>query len=240
MRWIKARFKDADVWAEIDAAGKPVVKGGRRAIKYKEAPGAKVYSATASGVVDGTEVIEDPGGGAAGGFGKAGTRTAAQTAAAATDAKARLAALPEGTVVAFSDGACTGNPGPAGSGAVVKLPDGRVLERHRALGLATNNIGELTAVRLALELLDEAGVAKDAPVALFTDSKYAIGVLTQGWKAQANRELIAELKRALAARPLSMSWVAGHAGIPLNERADELARRGVRESMGEMAEGRRR
>ncbi|MES2639905.1 MAG: RNase H family protein [Myxococcota bacterium] len=165
------------------------------------------------------------------GFGKAGTRTAAQSAAAATDAKARIGALPSGTILAFTDGACTGNPGPAGSGAVVKLPDGRVFERYKALGAGTNNIGELFAIQLALDLLKENGVDPSAPVSLFTDSQYSLGVLTKGWKAKANVELIASIKASLKAwKKLKIEWVAGHVGVAENERADALARKGVEES----------
>jgi len=165
------------------------------------------------------------------GFGKAGTRTAAQSAAAATDAKARIGALPSGTILAFTDGACTGNPGPAGSGAVVKLPDGRVFERYKALGAGTNNIGELTAIQLALDLLKENGVDSSAPVSLFTDSQYSLGVLTKGWKAKANVELIASIKASLKAwKKMKIEWVAGHVGVAENERADALARKGVEES----------
>lgn len=251
MKWVQADFKGTQVWAAVDEAGQPVVEAGRRPIRYQATPGAKVYSATAGAVKDGggpakeldagTKAEPSTGAkGAAGGrgasrngsgFGKAGTRTAAQASAAKDDAKARIAALPAGTIVAFSDGACTGNPGPAGSGAVVKLPDGRTLERSRALGQATNNIGELTAIVLALELLEEAGVAADAPTALFTDSQYAIGVLQKGWKPKANLDLIDTVKSGLRKRRnLELHWVAGHVGIPENERADELARRGVEAS----------
>jgi ribonuclease HI len=267
MSWVRADFKGAKVWAEVDGEGKPVVNAGRRGIRYSDAPGAKVYSATASVVKDlggeiqaldaGTpaappapkEANGSPagGGGAAGngaparngarpngrgsGFGSAGTRTAAQSAAAATDAKARIAAVADGTALAFTDGACTGNPGPAGSGAVVKLPDGRTVERHRALGTGTNNIGELTAIQLALDLLAENEVDPLTPVMLYTDSQYALGVLTKNWKPKANVELIGSIKAALRPwRRLRIEWVAGHVGVPENERADALARRGVEES----------
>ena len=68
-------------------------------------------------------------------------------------------------------------------------------------------------------------------VALFTDSQYALGVLTKGWKAKANQELIAEVKAALRPwKQLTVEWVAGHVGVADNERADALARRGVEES----------
>lgn len=242
--WKRATFKGKEVWAEVDAAGRPLVDGGRRRVRYSDKAGATIYRAGASGVTDGPggavdlpegEVATDRGpakpAGRGSGFGSAGTRTAGQAAAAAADARARLAELPAGTIVAFTDGACSGNPGPTGSGAVIRFPDGRHVERHRALGEGTNNVGELVAIGMALSLLDEAGVAPDAPVAVFTDSSYARGVLTLGWKATANKGLIAAIKRALDARPgAKLHWVAGHVGIPENERADALARKGVEES----------
>ena len=250
MKWVRADFRGQQVWAEVDEAGAPVVAGGRRAIRYSDAEGAKVYRAGASDVhdrggaaralPDGTAAApaaakgSTPARGGAGrgsGFGSANTRTAGQAGAAAADARARIAALPPETVLAFTDGACTGNPGPAGSGVVVKLPDGRVREASRALGRATNNIGELTAIDMALELLEQEGVAPEARVALFTDSTYAIGVLTQGWKAKANAELIAGIKARLRSwRNAEVQWVAGHVGIAENERADALAREGVEQS----------
>lgn len=241
MSWVEADFKGTKVWAQVDEAGRPVVDGGRRPIRYSDAPGAKIYRAAAATVQDlggAPRTLEAgvsadapkpaAGSGRGSGFGSAGTRTAAQSAAAASDAKSRLAALPPGTVLAFTDGACTGNPGPAGAGAVVRLPDGRCFERFAACGYATNNVGELTAVGLALDLLAENGVDPGSRVALFTDSQYALGVLTKGWKAKANQELIAELRAALRPwRALSIEWVAGHVGVADNERADVLARKGV-------------
>jgi len=110
----------------------------------------------------------------------------------------------------------------------VELLDGRVAEASRSLGVATNNIAELTAIGMAVEILDEEGVPNDAVVALHTDSKYAIGVLTLGWKAKANRELILGLRDLLAKWPgVRLIWVKGHAGHDGNERADELARVGA-------------
>ncbi len=171
-----------------------------------------------------------PGSGRASGFGSAGTRTAAQATAAKAAAGAQLAASAH-AIQSFTDGACVGNPGPAGSGLVVKFPDGTRVERHRALGLATNNIGELTAIEMALDELAAAGVAPDAAVVVFSDSQYARGVLTLGWKAKANVSLIAGIRAKLRERPgVSLQWVAGHVGIAENERADALAGRGVEDS----------
>lgn len=242
MGWIRSSFKDKEVWAEVDGSGALVVSGGRVPIRYSNKGGAKVYRAGASGIspIEGAPVEDLDSGISAddakskksksksSGFGSAGTRTAAQSAAAAADARQRLADLPEGTVVAFTDGGCKGNPGPAGSGAVVILSDGRRGESAKSLGIATNNVGELAAIGLALDLLDEAEVPTDAPVALFTDSKYTNGVLCMGWKAKANTDLIMGLRRRLRARPgAQIHWVAGHVGIEGNERADALANDGV-------------
>ena len=238
--WRRARFKDKDIWAAVDGSGALRIEGGRVAIRYSGSAGAKLYRAGASGVAVAAESAPEdlPDGVSAdapktqtprgSGFGKAGTRTKAQATAAADEAQRLLDALPEGTIVAFTDGACKGNPGPAGSGAVVELPDGRRIEASRALGRGTNNVAELTAIGLALDLLEQAGIEPTAPVALLTDSSYANGVLCKGWKAKANTELIAELRRRMRARPgLEVHWVAGHVGVAGNERADELANRGV-------------
>ncbi len=166
------------------------------------------------------------------GFGSAGSRTAAQATAAKAAATAQVAAAAAASAIrCFTDGACTGNPGPAGAGMLVKFPDGRTVEGHRALGYSTNNVGELTAIEMALDELDAAGVPVDHAVVIFSDSQYARGVLSQGWKAKANVELIAGIRQKLRRRPgAALQWVAGHVGLAENERADALARRGVEES----------
>lgn len=233
------------MWVEVDASGALLATGGRVRMRYSASEGARLYRAAVANVaVIGSGGAEDlpPGddaaprassrdpatGGRGSGFGSAGTRSRAQAAAANAHAQGRIAALAEGTIVVFTDGSCRGNPGPAGSGAVVQLPDGRCGEWARALGRATNNVAELTAIEMALELLDEADIAPEAPVVVFSDSSYARGVLTQGWKAKANQELIRQIKARLAARPgVALQWVAGHVGIAGNERADALANAGV-------------
>lgn len=242
MAWRRGRFRGDRVYVEVGADGAPAAQGGRVAIRYDKAEGARLYRASAERVEleDGAAPQDLPPGtdpdaaprsapaSRGSGFGKAGTRTATQAAAAASDARQRLADLPPGTTIAFTDGACMGNPGRAGSGAVVVLPDGRRAEASLALGEATNNIAELRAIALALELLDDAALPAPAPVALFTDSSYARGVLTQGWKAKANQELVADVRARLRARPgVRVVWVAGHVGVEGNERADELANRGA-------------
>jgi ribonuclease HI len=114
------------------------------------------------------------------------------------------------------------NPGPAGLGVVWLGPEGR-RELSEFLGEGTNNIAELAAIGRALEHIPES-----APAIIHTDSRYSIGVLQDGWKAKANRELITTIRRQLAAHPSTrLVHVKAHAGIELNERADELARQAV-------------
>src|SRR5690606_30830355 len=103
---------------------------------------------------------------------------------------------PDGAIIVYADGACSGNPGPAGLGVVIMDGDER-RELSEYLGEGTNNIAELTAIKRAAEAL----AGRDEPIHMFTDSSYSIGVLTKGWKAKKNPELVASVKRALNELP---------------------------------------
>lgn len=241
MPWRRADFKEKKIWAEVDDKGDLVIKGGRVGVRYSKRPGAKIYQGGASRVAlepdapietldEGEAAPADTGRrkSRSSGFGSAGTRTAAQAAMAQDAARKLIESLSEDTVVAFTDGSCRGNPGPAGSGAALRLPGGRRVEASRSLGQGTNNVAELTAVRVALDLIERAKVAPKTKIALFTDSAYTHGVLVKGWKAKANQELIYELRDRLKRYPnLEIFWIAGHVGVEGNERADQLANDGV-------------
>jgi ribonuclease HI len=130
--------------------------------------------------------------------------------------------LPADAVIVYTDGACTGNPGPMGIGVVVV--DGKERrELSEYLGVGTNNIAELTAIERALEISP-----KDRTVVVHSDSAYALGLLGQSWKAKKNVELVARL-RQLAAQFKDVRWVKvpGHSGVPENERCDVLARQAI-------------
>ncbi|MBK8254584.1 MAG: ribonuclease HI [Polyangiaceae bacterium] len=132
-------------------------------------------------------------------------------------------ALNEAIVHVYADGACSGNPGPAGLGVVVLDTESRV-ELSEYIGNGTNNIAELTAILRALgEIADS-----ERAVVIHTDSSYSIGVLQKGWKAKANQDLVAELREHLKVRKRTrLVYVPGHAGVKWNERADSLARAAV-------------
>ncbi|MBX3159365.1 MAG: ribonuclease HI [Deltaproteobacteria bacterium] len=208
MSWIRHRLRDSDVWAKVDARGALITDAnGRVEVVYKPADGARVYRAGARNLVavpneKPVEIqVGDP----------APERTAAPAAAVAPPANA---------IHVWTDGACTGNPGPCGLGVVIVDGEG-TRELSEFLGQGTNNIAELTAILRGLEEVAD----KKRPVVVYSDSQYSIGVLTKNWKAKANVELITEL-RALLRQFADVRFVkvAAHSGIPLNERVDQLAR----------------
>jgi ribonuclease HI len=130
-----------------------------------------------------------------------------------------------GAVEIWTDGACSGNPGPMGIGVVVI--DGEKRKEHgEYLGTGTNNIAELVAIERGIVLAGElTNGARDRTMRVYSDSSYAIGLLDKGWKAKANQELVARIRKLVDASPhLAFVKVSGHAGVPENERCDELAR----------------
>ncbi len=211
MPWMRHRLRDADVWANVDAAGALVKEAdGRVAIVYKPANGAKVYHAGARNLTPlGGEAVD----------------LVVGENAAPKGATAPAESATANAIHVWTDGACTGNPGPAGLGVVI-VDGGKTTELSEYLGEGTNNIAELSAVMRGLETIDPAD--RKRPVLVYTDSSYSIGVLSLNWKAKANVELIGKIRGVCKLfGDLRFVKVAGHAGIPLNERTDELARQAV-------------
>jgi ribonuclease HI len=141
-----------------------------------------------------------------------------------------------GKVVIFTDGACSGNPGPGGWGAVMNY-NGTVKELHGGQLATTNNQMEL---RAAIEALN--ALKRPCAVEMHVDSQYVKDGITKwihGWKKNGwktsdkkpvkNMELWQALDDAITRHEISWHWVKGHAGHPENERADELARMGIAE-----------
>jgi ribonuclease HI len=142
--------------------------------------------------------------------------------------------MTEGVVEVYSDGACRGNPGPGGWGAILRF-NGVEKELFGGEPATTNNKMELTAVIRALEALK--GPSR---VRVYTDSQYVQkgikewihGWKRNGWKTAAkepvkNKELWIELDALRGKHEIEWHWVKGHAGHPENERADALANKGI-------------
>jgi ribonuclease HI len=136
----------------------------------------------------------------------------------------------------YTDGACRGNPGPGGWGALLRAA-GRERELHGGEPATTNNRMELTAAIRALEALK-----RPCRVALYTDSQYVRQGISEwlpqwharGWKTASrkpvkNQDLWQELDAQAQRHTIEWHWVKGHAGHPENERADALANRGIDE-----------
>jgi len=142
-------------------------------------------------------------------------------------------------LIAYTDGACSGNPGPGGWGVLMRAMEGGAIVKERCLrgGEAdtTNNRMELLAAIHALETL-----ARPSHITIVTDSQYVKNGVTgwihgwkrNGWRTSAkkpvkNVELWQRLDAAQERHEVIWEWVKGHAGHPENERADELAREGM-------------
>jgi ribonuclease HI len=140
------------------------------------------------------------------------------------------------SIIIFTDGACTGNPGPGGWASILSFPNGKVRELGGGERDTTNNRMEMTA---ALEALASISDTQSSNIILYTDSTYLIKGITQwiwgwrnkGWKNAegkdvANRDLWEDLSHQITRlKPSTIDWkyVRGHAGIPGNERCDEIA-----------------
>lgn len=141
-------------------------------------------------------------------------------------------------VIVFTDGACSGNPGPGGWGAILRSPLGKVKEIGGGEAHTTNNKMELTATLEALRLLSSVKKLSTKEIRLYTDSKYVIqgisswihGWRRNGWKNSAgadvsNRDLWEALSAEISKHGYKIEWlyVPGHSGVPGNERCDEIA-----------------
>jgi len=208
--WKRMQFKGNKVWVAVDAAEKPLTKAGKQLIKYQlEQPHeywvhpSKVLPLEAG---DPKSVRRQ--------------RSPARKRSRPTTGSA----LPtdcsqDDAICIYTDGACSGNPGPAGIGVVMQYK-GKRKEISRYLGLGTNNIAELEAIRAGLLAVKN----RNLPVVVFTDSSYSLGLLTKGWKAKQNQELVADVRELVATfKQIRFIKVKGHAGHPQNERADRLA-----------------
>jgi ribonuclease HI len=207
MPFLRHRLRDADVWAKVDAAGVLITdREGRVEIVYKPVAGAKVYRAGARNLSapsgDPIEIeVGEP-----------------------APQKPEAGKLQADAIHVWTDGGAAPNPGPSGAGVVI-VDRGKQTEISQFLGEGTNQTAELSAILIGLSKLE----TRDRPVVVYSDSAYSIGLLSQAWKAKANVELVEKLRAVCREfKDLRFVKVAGHSGVPLNERTDQLVGEAIR------------
>ncbi len=209
--WKRMRFKQNKVWLAVDADASPLLENGKVLIKYQldQPHEYRVHPSSVLPLESGAAEL------------KAAPRTqkAAPAGAPRSGSQTVTPEECENAVCIFTDGACSGNPGPAGIGVVLRYK-GKDKEISRYLGTGTNNIAELEAIKAGLMAVRK----RSLPVIVFTDSSYAFGLLSKNWKARENQALVAEIRALVTAfKQIKFVKVKGHAGHPENERADRLA-----------------
>jgi len=216
MPWKAFDYRGEKIWVRVLETGKPMVHRGLIEFRYK--PGAiKSYKTSRENVEDfegEPEQLSDE---------EFGGRTTTPATEIREQPKTPVDA---DTIIIHTDGACSGNPGPAGIGVHIIRPD-RVTEISEFIGEGTNNVAELRAILRAIEALGED--ERERRIHLYTDSGWSLGVLIGGWKAKKNLQLIDKIKVRLPEFPnLELLKVKGHAGQDGNEEADALATKAVR------------
>lgn len=216
--WKRMMFKCQKVWLHVDADQRPIVENNKVLIKYQLDQDYE-YRVPEKAVqpIDPARLKK-----------KARPKKSAPGAPLYKPARDVKESAHPGTIVVYTDGASSGNPGPAGIGIVLRF-GAREKEISRHIGIATNNIAELMAIKAALKAIR----TTDIPVRLHTDSQYCYGLLTLGWKAKRNEALITAIKKLMKQfKDLKILKVEGHAGIAANERADYLARAALNKDPG--------
>jgi ribonuclease HI len=218
--WKRMRFKKNKVWLALEAGGDPVEKDGLVLIKYQLEQDYEYWVKKESvRPLDSPPQQDKP---------QKIARTQKQ-ASAKKSHSARTGSSPEpaeNTICIFTDGASSGNPGPSGIGVVLRFGT-HEKEISKFIGTATNNIAELKAIEAGLLAVK----STDLPVRVYTDSNYAYGVLSLGWKNKKNTEIVESIKKTISRfKDLRFIKVKGHAGHEGNERADFLATRAIKKA----------
>jgi ribonuclease HI len=230
MPWIEAMLRGQKVLARVKDDGSLLDEGGRVEIRYKPKDG-KAYRAARGNlaIVAGAAVLPDD---------TCGPAEAPPEKGAPAKAAPRAHAVPADAWQAFTDGACSGNPGPGGWGYVLRHPTtGKQREGSGGEPDTTNNRMELIAVIQGLSAL-----SKPSLVDLTSDSKYVLDGLREwlpawkarGWKTAAkkpvkNQDLWQRLDELLATHQVRFHWIRGHTGHAENERCDALAVQAIEE-----------
>ncbi len=213
INWLRMQFKDNKVWVAAGGDGRPKIRDGKVLIKYQLDQDYEYWVKPANlRPLEGGEVTK-----------KSGAKQSARRNRSCRSAERAQEPASGDQVRIFTDGASSGNPGPSGIGVVLEYGD-HTKEISQYIGKSTNNIAELEAIRAGLLELK----VKNLPVRIYTDSSYAHGVLTLGWKPKKNQDVIAAILQLMREFcDVKLIKVRGHAGHRQNERADNLARSAI-------------
>ncbi len=207
-------FKGNKVWVRTDADGNPEVANGKVLVKYNLNQDYE-YRVYESALKPEDQAVP------------ARSKSPKKKKASAGSSSPVNPDIPENCIKIYTDGASSGNPGPAGIG-VLLIYGEKQKKISEYIGESTNNIAELTAIKKALTSLKRL----DLPVRIFSDSSYAIGSLTKPWKPKKNRELILEIRQLMKKfDDLALIKVKGHSGIKENEVADFLATSAIKKGL---------
>jgi ribonuclease HI len=223
INWKRMVFKKNKVWLAIGQDQKPITKNGKVLIRYQLDQDYEYWvlsknikpidSLQREGKIERVK--------------KSTEKTSKQkTTKTTSETETAVETFCDDAVHVYTDGASAGNPGPSGIGVVLRFGKHKK-EISRYIGDTTNNVAELEAIRLGLMAVKNTTL----PVRVFTDSRYAYGVLTQGWKARKNQNIIESIKKILSKfNNLKFIKVEGHVGIEGNERADFLATSAIKKA----------
>ncbi len=212
--WKRMSFKGNKVWVPVDESGDLKVENGKILIKYNLKQDyeyrVKPESLKTADPENLVKKTDKP------------SKTSAKEKSASkkpVEQKDTISHHTPGIIHIFTDGASSGNPGPSGIGVFLRYNE-HEKKISRYIGHGTNNIAELEAIKTGLMEIKN----KKLPIRLYTDSSYALGLLTKCWKPKKNQELVSSLREIVASFPnLMLIKVKGHSGIHGNEMADELA-----------------
>ena len=223
INWKRMVFKKNKVWLATDQDQKPVTKNGKVLIRYQLDQDYEYWVLSKNiNPIDSLQRKEKT---------KKGEKSTQKSSKqkdtkTKSDTKYLIEKSCDDAINIYTDGASSGNPGPSGIGVVMRFSN-HEKEISRYIGITTNNMAELEAIRSGLMAVKNSNL----PVRVFTDSRYAYGVLTQGWKAKKNQDIIESIKKILSKfNDLKFIKVKGHAGIEGNERADFLATSAIKKA----------
>jgi len=202
------RFKRNKVWVAVDALARPVVEEGKVLIKYQldQPHEYRVHFENLS-------ALDKPD-----------NDRKAQSSNLKSKSDKKTPLPKDGVIHVYTDGASSGNPGPSGIGVFLQFGE-HEKEISEHIGESTNNIAELEAIRVALSEIKNPRL----PVRVYTDSGYAHGLLSKGWKPKKNKRLVDSIKKLMKRfNDLKFVKVKGHAGNEGNEKADRLATQAIK------------